>query len=38
MPVGNPDTVQELILLTKRKGKITEQRLEPARFVPLNEL
>jgi len=38
MPVGNPATVQELVLLTKRKGKITEQRLEPVRFVPLRRL
>jgi protein-L-isoaspartate(D-aspartate) O-methyltransferase len=38
MPVGNPATVQELILLIKRKGKITEQRLEPVRFVPLKRL
>jgi len=38
MPVGNPATVQELIVLTKRKGKITEQRLEPVRFVPLKRL
>ncbi len=35
MPVGNPATVQQLIVLTKRKGKITEQKLEPVRFVPL---
>jgi protein-L-isoaspartate(D-aspartate) O-methyltransferase len=38
MPVGNPATVQQLIVLTKRKGKITEQRLEPVRFVPLRRL
>jgi protein-L-isoaspartate(D-aspartate) O-methyltransferase len=38
MPVGNPATVQQLILLTKRKGKISEQRLEPVRFVPLKRL
>jgi len=38
MPVGNPATVQELILLTRRKGKMTEQRLEPVRFVPLKRL
>jgi protein-L-isoaspartate(D-aspartate) O-methyltransferase len=38
MPVGNPATVQELILLTKRKGKITEQRLEQVLFVPLKRL
>ncbi len=35
MPVGDPASVQFLVLLTKRKGKITEQRLEPVRFVPL---
>jgi protein-L-isoaspartate(D-aspartate) O-methyltransferase len=38
MPVGNPANVQELILLTKRKGKITEQRLEQVFFVPLKRL
>ncbi len=38
MPVGDPATVQQLIVLTKRKGKITEQRLEPVRFVPLIRL
>ncbi len=38
MPVGNPATAQELILLTKKKGKITEQRLEPVWFVPLKRL
>jgi protein-L-isoaspartate(D-aspartate) O-methyltransferase len=38
MPVGNPSTVQQLIVLTRKKGKITEQRLEPVRFVPLKRL
>jgi protein-L-isoaspartate(D-aspartate) O-methyltransferase len=38
MPVGNPATVQELILLTKKKGKITEQHLEQVFFVPLKRL
>jgi protein-L-isoaspartate(D-aspartate) O-methyltransferase len=38
MPVGDPATVQELILLTKKKGKITEQRLEQVFFVPLKRL
>lgn len=38
MPVGDPASVQYLVLLTKRKGKITEQRLEPVRFVPLKRL
>lgn len=38
MPVGNPATVQQLIVLTKRKGKITERKLEPVRFVPLRRI
>ncbi len=38
MPVGNPATVQQLIVLTKRKGKITAQQLEAVRFVPLRRL
>jgi protein-L-isoaspartate O-methyltransferase len=38
MPVGNPSFVQELVLLSKRKGRIREQRLEPVRFVPLRRL
>ncbi|MCU0459379.1 MAG: protein-L-isoaspartate(D-aspartate) O-methyltransferase [Bacteroidales bacterium] len=38
MPVGDPATVQQLIVLTKRKGRITEQRLEPVHFVPLKRL
>lgn len=38
MPVGNPATVQELILLIKKKGRITEQRLEHVFFVPLKRL
>ena len=38
MPVGNPAAVQELVLLTKKRGKIIEQRLEPVRFVPLKRL
>ncbi len=38
MPVGDPAKVQELILLTKKKGKITETVLEPVRFVPLKRL
>ncbi|HMT68318.1 MAG TPA: protein-L-isoaspartate O-methyltransferase, partial [Bacteroidales bacterium] len=38
MPVGNPATFQELIVLTRRKGRITEQRLAPVRFVPLKRL
>lgn len=38
MPVGDPATIQQLIVLTKKRGKITEQRLEPVRFVPLKRL
>jgi protein-L-isoaspartate(D-aspartate) O-methyltransferase len=38
IPVGDPATVQQLIVLTKRKGKIIEERLEPVRFVPLKRL
>lgn len=38
MPVGDPATVQQLILLVKQKGKIIETRLEPVRFVPLKRL
>ena len=35
IPVGNPHEVQQLIMLTKEKGTITEKRLTPVRFVPL---
>jgi protein-L-isoaspartate(D-aspartate) O-methyltransferase len=38
MPVGDPASVQQLILLVKKKGKIIETRLEPVRFVPLKRL
>ncbi len=38
MPVGDPAWVQQLVVLTKKRGKITEQRLEPVRFVPLLRL
>ena len=38
MPVGDPASVQQLILLVKRKGKIIETRLEPVRFVPMKRL
>ena len=34
IPVGN-FPVQHLILLKKRKGKITEERILPVRFVPM---
>lgn len=35
IPVGNPHEVQELIMLTKKGGQITEKRLTMVRFVPL---
>lgn len=38
IPVGAPAAVQELILLTKRKGKIEQQRLSFVRFVPFKRL
>ena len=38
MPVGNPAAVQELVVLSKKRGRITQQRLEPVRFVPLTRL
>ena len=34
IPVGSMMGVQELLLLTKKKGKITRERLLPVRFVP----
>jgi protein-L-isoaspartate(D-aspartate) O-methyltransferase len=38
MPVGDPATVQQLILLTRKKGGIIAKRLVPVRFVPLKRL
>jgi protein-L-isoaspartate(D-aspartate) O-methyltransferase len=35
IPVGSPSEVQTLVLLKKRKGKITKSKLIPVRFVPL---
>jgi protein-L-isoaspartate(D-aspartate) O-methyltransferase len=35
MPLGNPGTIQELVLITKKKGKLLRQTLSPVRFVPL---
>jgi protein-L-isoaspartate(D-aspartate) O-methyltransferase len=34
IPVGEPGTVQELILLVKKNGKIEKSRLTSVRFVP----
>ena len=35
MPVGNPASYQQLVLITRKKGRITQTTLEPVRFVPL---
>lgn len=35
IPVGNPGSVQELILLTKKNNRIQKTNLAPVRFVPL---
>lgn len=34
IPVGEPDSVQELIMMTKKKGKIIKKSLALVRFVP----
>jgi protein-L-isoaspartate(D-aspartate) O-methyltransferase len=34
IPIGSPSTVQTLMLVTKRNGKITQRELSPVRFVP----
>jgi protein-L-isoaspartate(D-aspartate) O-methyltransferase len=35
IPVGAPESVQELLLLRKVKGELKEERRVPVRFVPL---
>lgn len=35
MPLGDPGSIQELILITKHNGKITRQKISEVRFVPL---
>jgi len=35
IPVGKPHEVQQLIMLKKEKGEITEKKLTLVRFVPL---
>jgi protein-L-isoaspartate(D-aspartate) O-methyltransferase len=35
MPLGNPATVQELVLVTRKNGRIKQQTLSSVRFVPL---
>ena len=34
IPIGSPSTVQTLILVTKKNGKVTTRELAPVRFVP----
>lgn len=34
IPIGSPSTVQTLMLVTKRNGKIMQRELSPVRFVP----
>ncbi|MDX9929956.1 MAG: protein-L-isoaspartate(D-aspartate) O-methyltransferase [Bacteroidales bacterium] len=35
VPVGDPGSIQELTLITKKRGTITRQTITPVRFVPL---
>jgi protein-L-isoaspartate(D-aspartate) O-methyltransferase len=35
IPVGESNSVQELMLIVKKKGKVETKRLAPVRFVPL---
>ena len=34
IPIGSPSTVQTLMLVTKKNGKVTTKELSPVRFVP----
>ena len=34
IPIGSPSSVQMLVLVTKRNGKVTQRELSPVRFVP----
>ena len=34
IPIGSPSTVQTLMLVIKKNGKITKRELSPVRFVP----
>lgn len=38
IPVGNPDSYQELVLAEKKQGKIVKTRLTTVRFVPFRRL
>jgi protein-L-isoaspartate(D-aspartate) O-methyltransferase len=35
MPIGSPSSAQQLVLATKKNGKIDKRKLEMVRFVPL---
>jgi len=35
VPIGAPDEIQELMLYTKKNGRLTERQIIPVRFVPL---
>jgi protein-L-isoaspartate(D-aspartate) O-methyltransferase len=35
MPLGDPGAIQELIMITKNRGKINRQTISAVRFVPL---
>jgi protein-L-isoaspartate(D-aspartate) O-methyltransferase len=35
MPIGSPSSAQQLVLATKKGGKIDKRKLEMVRFVPL---
>lgn len=34
IPIGSPSSVQMLVLVTKKNGKVTQRELSPVRFVP----
>jgi protein-L-isoaspartate(D-aspartate) O-methyltransferase len=38
IPVGEPDAIQDLILLIKKNGRIEKKRLNAVRFVPFRRL
>lgn len=38
IPVGNPDSYQELVLAEKKQGKIIKTRITTVRFVPFRRL
>lgn len=38
IPVGNPSSFQELVLATKKNGRITKRQITTVRFVPFKRL